>query len=244
LQAQEVTTIAWARGGGTLAAATAKGNLQLFQLHKRRRVPIVGKHTKRVPCAAWNGEGLLVLGAADKTVIRPVHRGACLASGTQAQGGVVVFPPSTLVADGQTPRPFDTSQQVSLTDGDTGDTLKVWQIKGDPLEIAAAEPRADSSAVAAGGGGWSALTNARIVYVFSGGGPAGGSSGGGAAGSSNRGATAGLGPPLELSFQDKYGAPQRHLWFGDGQVMVGFKGGRVVVVSSARWAGRFGAWEV
>ncbi|GBF91989.1 hypothetical protein Rsub_04713 [Raphidocelis subcapitata] len=189
-KAQEVTAIAWARGGGTLAAATAKGNLQLFQLQKRRRVPIVGKHTKRVLCGAWNAEGLLLLGAADKT--------------------------------------------VSLTDGDTGDTLKVWQLKGEPLELAAADPKGDGPGSGGGssgggqGGGWSALTNKRILYIFSRGGHAG-SSGSGGAGAN----AAPQAPPLELSFQDKYGAPQRHLWFGNGLVMVGFRGGRVVVVSSA-----------
>lgn len=30
---------------------------------------------------------------------------------------------------------------------------------------------------------------------------------------------------------------QRHLWFGDGFVMVGFRSGRVVVVSSLRCVG-------
>jgi len=39
---------------------------------------------------------------------------------------------------------------------------------------------------------------------------------------------------MELTFQEHYGAMQRHLWFGDGFVMVGFRSGRVVVVSSAR----------
>lgn len=67
-QAQELTAIAWARTGGTLAVATAKGNLQLLHLAQRRRVPVVGKHTKRVLAAAWGGEGLLATGGADKTV--------------------------------------------------------------------------------------------------------------------------------------------------------------------------------
>jgi hypothetical protein len=45
--------------------------------------------------------------------------------------------------------------------------------------------------------------------------------------------------PLELTFQEQYGAMQRHLWFGDGFVMVGFRTGRIVVVSSARWGGGY-----
>jgi len=60
--------IAWARSQATLAAGTAKGNLQLFLLQQRRRMPIVGKHTKRVVCGAWSADGLLAMGGADKTV--------------------------------------------------------------------------------------------------------------------------------------------------------------------------------
>jgi WD repeat-containing protein 19 len=69
-QAQEVTMVAWSRSSPTLAAGTSKGNLQLFQLQRRRRTPVVGKHTKRVLCGAWGAEGLLAMGAADKTVRR------------------------------------------------------------------------------------------------------------------------------------------------------------------------------
>lgn len=43
--------------------------------------------------------------------------------------------------------------------------------------------------------------------------------------------------PLELSFLESYGEIARHVWFGDGFVMVGFKSGQVVVVSSLRCAG-------
>jgi WD repeat-containing protein 19 len=39
---------------------------------------------------------------------------------------------------------------------------------------------------------------------------------------------------LELAFQEQYGVLQRHLWFGDGCIMVGFRSGHIVVVSTAR----------
>jgi hypothetical protein len=42
--------------------------------------------------------------------------------------------------------------------------------------------------------------------------------------------------PLELSFMESYGVITQHLWFGDGYVLVGFRSGQVVVVSSLRWA--------
>ena len=33
--------------------------------------------------------------------------------------------------------------------------------------------------------------------------------------------------PLELSFQDQYGDIERHLWFGDGYVLLGFNTGHL-----------------
>jgi hypothetical protein len=42
--------------------------------------------------------------------------------------------------------------------------------------------------------------------------------------------------PLELSFMESYGSITQHLWFGDGYILVGFRSGQVVVVSSLRCA--------
>ena len=41
--------------------------------------------------------------------------------------------------------------------------------------------------------------------------------------------------PLELAFQDQYGAIEKHLWFGDGYILVGFKSGNV-----SAWVGEAG----
>jgi hypothetical protein len=38
--------------------------------------------------------------------------------------------------------------------------------------------------------------------------------------------------PLELAFQDYYGSIMKHVWFGDGYIMLAFKAGYIVVVSS------------
>lgn len=42
--------------------------------------------------------------------------------------------------------------------------------------------------------------------------------------------------PLELSFMESYGSIAQHLWFGDNYILVGFRSGQVVVVSSLRCA--------
>jgi len=52
----------------TLAVGTAKGNLQLFHIQERRRIPIVGKHTKRVCTSIWSKDNVLALAGLDKTV--------------------------------------------------------------------------------------------------------------------------------------------------------------------------------
>lgn len=33
-----------------------------------RRTPIIGKHTKKITCGAWNNDNLLALGSDDKTL--------------------------------------------------------------------------------------------------------------------------------------------------------------------------------
>lgn len=33
-----------------------------------RRIPVIGKHTKKITCGSWNKENLLALGSDDKTI--------------------------------------------------------------------------------------------------------------------------------------------------------------------------------
>ncbi|KAG7305332.1 hypothetical protein JYU34_009394 [Plutella xylostella] len=60
--------IAWAYGEPLLAVGTQKGNLALYNHHTTKRIPIIGKHTKKITCAAWNKDSILVLASEDKTL--------------------------------------------------------------------------------------------------------------------------------------------------------------------------------
>ncbi len=68
VQAQEACAIAWATNQQILAVGTSKGNLVLYNLARYQKVPIMGKHTRAVACAAWNNTEILAMGATDKQV--------------------------------------------------------------------------------------------------------------------------------------------------------------------------------
>ncbi|XP_073967654.1 intraflagellar transport protein Oseg6 [Choristoneura fumiferana] len=60
--------LAWAYGEPLLAVGTQKGNLALYNHHTTKRIPIIGKHTKKITCAAWNKDSILVLASEDKSL--------------------------------------------------------------------------------------------------------------------------------------------------------------------------------
>lgn len=127
---------------------------------------------------------------------------------------------------------------MSLTDGTNGDTLRSWQLKGEPLEVAAAQAgRGDGGGASCSSGvAFSVTTNRQVLYLLHH--ATRPASGAGAGAAVQAAAVQGAGEaPLELSFQEHYGPIRRHLWFGAGLIMVGFRGGRVVVVSPARCGG-------
>ncbi|XP_014378025.1 WD repeat-containing protein 19 isoform X1 [Alligator sinensis] len=58
----------WSRVGTLLAIGTTKGNLLIYNCQTSRKIPVLGKHTKRITCGCWSTENLLALGSEDKTI--------------------------------------------------------------------------------------------------------------------------------------------------------------------------------
>ncbi|KAJ8679660.1 hypothetical protein QAD02_015447 [Eretmocerus hayati] len=61
-----LTCLMWAKRSSLLAIGTQKGNLVIYDHANAKRIPILGKHRKRILCGAWSMEGLLALAGEDK----------------------------------------------------------------------------------------------------------------------------------------------------------------------------------
>ncbi|KAK9830069.1 hypothetical protein WJX72_009571 [[Myrmecia] bisecta] len=172
-KAQEASYMAWSRNGQTLAIGTSKGNLLLYNHSQRRKVPIMGKHTRSIVSGAWNAGGLLALGGRDN--------------------------------------------QVTISKGADGDAVKSLVLKGEPAEVSFSDARdASSGKQGAGAATVSVNVGKRTILMQK--------------VSAEPGAPADQ--PIELAFQEQYGDIEKHLWYGDGYIVLGFKTGVVLVVST------------
>ncbi|XP_003739210.1 WD repeat-containing protein 19 [Galendromus occidentalis] len=63
-----LTFVSWGQTGAFLAVGTSKGNLLIFHYRTSRKVPILGKHSKRISCGAWSKENILALSGDDYTL--------------------------------------------------------------------------------------------------------------------------------------------------------------------------------
>lgn len=133
--------LAWSNCSDVLAVGTVKGNMQLYFVKERRKMPVAAKHTKRVCAGSWAlNENILALAAHDRTV-----SAACL---THARCSTF---PASASSDTSTstssawrshltatqcwmPRP---PVQVTISNL-SGDTLKTLEFKGDPVQLCAA----------------------------------------------------------------------------------------------------------
>ncbi|XP_015234608.1 PREDICTED: WD repeat-containing protein 19 [Cyprinodon variegatus] len=67
--------ILWSKTSPLLAVGTAKGNLLIYNQQTSRKIPIIGKHTKRITCGCWSSQNLLALGSEDNTLTISNHEG-------------------------------------------------------------------------------------------------------------------------------------------------------------------------
>ncbi len=58
----------WGKSGLFLAIGTTKGNVLLYNQRAGRKIPILGKHTKKIVSGAWSSDNLLALGSEDRTL--------------------------------------------------------------------------------------------------------------------------------------------------------------------------------
>uniref|UniRef100_A0A0L8I442 Anaphase-promoting complex subunit 4 WD40 domain-containing protein n=2 Tax=Octopus bimaculoides TaxID=37653 RepID=A0A0L8I442_OCTBM len=61
-----LTFLGWSKKGQLLAIGTTKGNLLLYNHHTSKKLPILGKHSKKITSGAWSSENLLALVSEDK----------------------------------------------------------------------------------------------------------------------------------------------------------------------------------
>ncbi|XP_035492016.2 WD repeat-containing protein 19 isoform X2 [Scophthalmus maximus] len=71
----QMSFILWSKTGPLLAVGTVKGNLVLYNQQTSRKIPILGKHTKKITCGCWSTQNLLALGSEDNTLSISNHEG-------------------------------------------------------------------------------------------------------------------------------------------------------------------------
>ncbi|XP_049544255.1 WD repeat-containing protein 19 [Anopheles darlingi] len=72
--------IIWSKKIALLAVGTSRGNLSIYNHITTKRIPILGKHTKRIVCGAWSTENILALGSEDKYLTLSNEEGDTLRS--------------------------------------------------------------------------------------------------------------------------------------------------------------------
>ncbi len=76
----KLTWLKWSKTHSVLTCGNEKGSVNFYQKKNKRKIPTVGKHSKRILCGDWNNEGLLVTGSEDKTITISSHTSDTAAS--------------------------------------------------------------------------------------------------------------------------------------------------------------------
>ncbi|XP_014836361.1 PREDICTED: WD repeat-containing protein 19 [Poecilia mexicana] len=71
----QMSFLLWSKTAPLLAVGTAKGNLLIYNQQTSRKIPILGKHTKKITCGCWSSQNLLALGGEDNNLTISNHEG-------------------------------------------------------------------------------------------------------------------------------------------------------------------------
>lgn len=63
-----LTCLIWSAKPGVLAVGTSRGNMAIYNHNTGKRIPVLGKHSKKITCGAWSRDNILALGSEDKNV--------------------------------------------------------------------------------------------------------------------------------------------------------------------------------
>ncbi|UYV64330.1 WDR19 [Cordylochernes scorpioides] len=63
-----LSLILWAKTSPLVAVGTFKGNLLIYNHRSSRKVPVLGKHSKRITAGAWSSQGYLALAGEDRVL--------------------------------------------------------------------------------------------------------------------------------------------------------------------------------
>uniref|UniRef100_A0A8C2H4P6 WD repeat domain 19 n=1 Tax=Cyprinus carpio TaxID=7962 RepID=A0A8C2H4P6_CYPCA len=71
----QMSFLLWSKTGPLLAVGTSKGNLLIYNQQTSRKIPVLGKHTKKITCGCWSSQNLLALGSEDRSITISNHEG-------------------------------------------------------------------------------------------------------------------------------------------------------------------------
>ncbi|XP_062838299.1 WD repeat-containing protein 19 [Anolis carolinensis] len=65
---EPMSFLRWSKAEPLLVAGTTKGNVLIYNHQTSRKIPILGKHTKRITCGCWSNGKVIALGGEDKLI--------------------------------------------------------------------------------------------------------------------------------------------------------------------------------
>lgn len=128
---KDPTFMLWSKLGPQLAVGNAKGSLLMYNKNNKRKMPFIGKHSKKILCGAWSPSvNRLALGSADKNITVSSEEGETLFNGELMQN------PDELLF---TVRKTEKGEDLIVSSVQNGQSLLLYNISdtkdGDPMEF-------------------------------------------------------------------------------------------------------------